>query len=321
MTGPISATRLCDGCGQPGQPYTYRGRRFDGLHADRGRRLCSGCLGDAHRALLADWDAAVPVAIGGQVISAPKRRKIPYTPTGVREVDPSEHHPRLRTVTVHTKPVPGCQACADPVALAAWLVRQHEAADRLTRQARDVRREAELADRAALAAEGWRDNMRAQAERRRLHGRANCLGWDAQRIRDRAEDVDYAHRAPFGPQPPQPPQPPEPAGATGRVRAGGVRPADPVRPAGGGVMARHKRRVRRNPHWAVARHFGQCPDCGKLTYSTRRAAKTAARAAHPGTPMRVYQCGDYWHYGNTPGWVKRGIEPGRPRLPAPSRQQ
>jgi hypothetical protein len=37
----------CDHCGRPGQPYTYRGREFSGLHANRGELLCSGCLGRA----------------------------------------------------------------------------------------------------------------------------------------------------------------------------------------------------------------------------------------------------------------------------------
>ncbi len=36
--------RVCDHCGRPGQPYTYRGIEFDGLHANRGDRLCSRCL-------------------------------------------------------------------------------------------------------------------------------------------------------------------------------------------------------------------------------------------------------------------------------------
>lgn len=35
---------LCQRCGQPGEPYTYRGIEFDGLHSNRGERLCSVCL-------------------------------------------------------------------------------------------------------------------------------------------------------------------------------------------------------------------------------------------------------------------------------------
>jgi hypothetical protein len=37
----------CDHCGRPGEPYVYREIRFDGLHADRGERLCTMCLGVA----------------------------------------------------------------------------------------------------------------------------------------------------------------------------------------------------------------------------------------------------------------------------------
>ena len=44
----------CDHCNQPGQPYIYRGRWFDGLHVNRGERLCPGCLDVAVRA---DFDA------------------------------------------------------------------------------------------------------------------------------------------------------------------------------------------------------------------------------------------------------------------------
>lgn len=37
----------CRWCNQPGQPYEYRGRKFDGLHDNRGERLCSRCLSHA----------------------------------------------------------------------------------------------------------------------------------------------------------------------------------------------------------------------------------------------------------------------------------
>jgi hypothetical protein len=36
--------RTCDHCGRPGTPYEYKGQIFDGLHANRGERLCPGCL-------------------------------------------------------------------------------------------------------------------------------------------------------------------------------------------------------------------------------------------------------------------------------------
>ncbi len=65
------------------------------------------------------------------------------------------------------------------------------------------------------------------------------------------------------------------------------------------------------------KHVGRCSECGKLTFTSRRNGKQAARTAHPDEPLRVYACGEFWHYGNTPDWVKHGIEPGRPRLPSP----
>jgi hypothetical protein len=36
--------RVCDHCGNPGIPYVYREILFDGLHANRGERLCPQCL-------------------------------------------------------------------------------------------------------------------------------------------------------------------------------------------------------------------------------------------------------------------------------------
>ena len=40
----MGMTKICDHCGRAGRPYEYRGRQFDGLHANRGERLCSPCL-------------------------------------------------------------------------------------------------------------------------------------------------------------------------------------------------------------------------------------------------------------------------------------
>lgn len=52
--------------------------------------------------------------------------------------------------------------------------------------------------------------------------------------------------------------------------------------------------------------FARCSTCGKWCYPTRKAARRAARAFHPGHPMRAYQCGDWWHYGHKPAWLIRG---------------
>lgn len=54
---------------------------------------------------------------------------------------------------------------------------------------------------------------------------------------------------------------------------------------------------------------GTCPDCGKYRYPTRKAAKRAAQDLFPGDPQRAYPCGEYWHHGHNPDWLKRGEEP------------
>lgn len=48
----------------------------------------------------------------------------------------------------------------------------------------------------------------------------------------------------------------------------------------------------------------RCPDCGKLCYLTRKAAKRASRRM--ATPMSAYRCGDFWHNGHMPQIVKTG---------------
>jgi hypothetical protein len=44
-------------------------------------------------------------------------------------------------------------------------------------------------------------------------------------------------------------------------------------------------------------HDGRCPDCGKLRYRTRTAAKQAARQGQQKglVVTRVYKCGESWH--------------------------
>lgn len=52
---------------------------------------------------------------------------------------------------------------------------------------------------------------------------------------------------------------------------------------------------------------GRCPDpCGRKRFLSRRDAHRAARALHPNEALRPYPCGQFWHYGITPQWVKRG---------------
>lgn len=50
-------------------------------------------------------------------------------------------------------------------------------------------------------------------------------------------------------------------------------------------------------------YVGDCPDCGKHQFNTRRDAKRAARFLHPEDNQRPYRCGQFWHYGHTPRWM------------------
>lgn len=52
----------------------------------------------------------------------------------------------------------------------------------------------------------------------------------------------------------------------------------------------------------------QCTDCGKQGYFTRREAKAAAKAVHPGDTLSVYRCpgSGYWHYGHLPNVARHG---------------
>lgn len=49
------------------------------------------------------------------------------------------------------------------------------------------------------------------------------------------------------------------------------------------------------PAW---RYVGKCDTCGKNRFVTRAMARAAARDLHPGDPMSVYRCGNYFHYGH-----------------------
>lgn len=54
---------------------------------------------------------------------------------------------------------------------------------------------------------------------------------------------------------------------------------------------------------------GICGSCGKRGYSTRKAARRAARRLFPEHRMSAYQChdgGTSWHFGHQPAALKRG---------------
>lgn len=63
-------------------------------------------------------------------------------------------------------------------------------------------------------------------------------------------------------------------------------------------------RRRHIPPQALA--VATCPVCGKRSFKSRRDARRAARAIHPGEVLRAYKCGEHWHVGHTPDWVRRG---------------
>lgn len=50
-----------------------------------------------------------------------------------------------------------------------------------------------------------------------------------------------------------------------------------------------------------------CPDCGKVRYLTRSAAKKASRLY--GGKMSPYRCGEFWHCGHLPPQIRRGMAP------------
>lgn len=56
-------------------------------------------------------------------------------------------------------------------------------------------------------------------------------------------------------------------------------------------------------------HMGlsTCPDCGKRRYGSRKDAKRAARARHPGDHLAEYRCGGFWHVGHLPQAAALGL--------------
>lgn len=53
---------------------------------------------------------------------------------------------------------------------------------------------------------------------------------------------------------------------------------------------------------------GQCLECGKVSYVTRKRAKEVAKVLFPGNHLSPYKCGNYWHIGNLPRAVIRGAD-------------
>ena len=57
---------------------------------------------------------------------------------------------------------------------------------------------------------------------------------------------------------------------------------------------------------------GTCSECGKFSFGSRKAAKSAAKRNHPNEHLSVYLCGTYWHYGHLDygtlrGYKQRGV--------------
>lgn len=57
----------------------------------------------------------------------------------------------------------------------------------------------------------------------------------------------------------------------------------------------------------MSRHVAICATCGKRSFETRSAARSAAHAdGITGQRMNAYRCGDLWHLGHLPAAVKAG---------------
>jgi hypothetical protein len=54
--------------------------------------------------------------------------------------------------------------------------------------------------------------------------------------------------------------------------------------------------------------LGECTECGKFSYVSRKIAKNAAKRNHPEEHLSVYQCGRYWHYGHLDYPIMRGYK-------------
>lgn len=53
---------------------------------------------------------------------------------------------------------------------------------------------------------------------------------------------------------------------------------------------------------------GQCHECGKRSFVSRKAARGYIRRFFPSEQFTVYQCGEYWHFGHASYAVKRGFK-------------
>ena len=63
--------------------------------------------------------------------------------------------------------------------------------------------------------------------------------------------------------------------------------------------------------------YGECPDCGKVRYLSRRDARRAVARmkGNGGKARHAYRCGDYWHLTSRPAVVVtayRDYNAGRP---------
>lgn len=49
-------------------------------------------------------------------------------------------------------------------------------------------------------------------------------------------------------------------------------------------------------------YIANCADCGKHGFDTRKSARAALKARHPGERMQAYRCesSGLWHYGHLP---------------------
>lgn len=79
-------------------------------------------------------------------------------------------------------------------------------------------------------------------------------------------------------------------------------------------MSRNPRRAKRHaaPISASVQTLGRCEGCEKDKFETRRIARDAAKARHPGERLSAYRCPldeDVWHYGHLKAVVRNGHLP------------
>jgi hypothetical protein len=73
----------------------------------------------------------------------------------------------------------------------------------------------------------------------------------------------------------------------------------------GAGMTQHRKRIPSPVPDRVIHDGGWCQECDKRRFVTKADAKRTVRKLR--LPLNAYPCGAYWHLGNLPEGVKRGV--------------